>query len=162
VQYDALSGAWWDYQRDRWGRPPDVHYLKHDTGPLVQSQGKPAVVRELKGDRQGRSRLIGDGMSDLAAQGEVDKLVGFGGVVNRSGVKSGADIFITCDSLAPVLALSTSASEKDSLLRSPYAALLQKGLAYIHQGVILFKNDHWQAAVLETQPPARTGQAPPV
>ena len=161
VEYNSLSGAWWDYQRDRWGRRPDVNYLKHDAGPLVRSQGKPAVVEALKGDQPGRSMLIGDGMSDLAAQSAVDKLVGFGGVVARPGVKAGADIFITANSLAPVLALATSAAEKHKLLHSQFADLLQKGLTAVEHDAVLFKHMPWRTAVLDTQPPQPLRRTPP-
>ena len=72
VRFDALSGEWWDFQQDRWGQRPDVDYLTHDAGPLIKSAGKADVVRSLMGERQGKSMLIGDGMSDLAAQPAVD------------------------------------------------------------------------------------------
>ena len=148
VAYDALSGEWWDYQQDRWGERPDVNYLKHYAGPLVQSMGKAEVACALKGDRPGRSMLIGDGMSDLAAKPAVDKLVGFGGVVARPGVVAGADIFITCPTLAPVLPLATSAQEQDQLRHTSYAALLQKGHNLIKQNVVTFKNETWRQAIL--------------
>jgi phosphoserine phosphatase len=148
VAYDTLSGEWWDYQRDQWGQRPDVNYLAHHADPLVQSTGKAEVVRELRGDRPGRSMLIGDGMSDLAAKAEVDKLIGFGGVVTRAGVVLGADIFIACPTLAPILPLVTSYQDQHHLRHTQFAPLLQKGLDLIKQNAITFKNEAWRQAIL--------------
>ena len=39
--------------------------------------------------------MMGDGVSDLEAKGEVDLFIGFGGVVAREPVKVGADAWIT-------------------------------------------------------------------
>lgn len=150
VQYNTLSGEWWDYHKDQWGERPDVNYLKHEIDPLVQSAGKEDVVRRLKGDRTGRSMLIGDGMSDLAARPEVDKLIGFGGVVKRAGVVNGADIFIDTNSLAPILALASSYQEQQKLLQSPYKDTLKKGLDFIASESVSFKKDSWRMALLES------------
>jgi phosphoserine phosphatase len=149
VKFNTLSGAWWDYHRDQWGERPDVNYLKHDESLLVQSTGKADVVRQLKRNLPGRSMLIGDGISDLAAKDEVDKLVGFGGVVARSAVAAGADIFITDKSLAPVLALATSLQERDQLCNTSHEAILQRGLRAITSGTVTFKKETWRQAVLE-------------
>jgi len=149
VAYDTFSGRWWDYQQDQWGQPPDVNYLKHDAGPLIQSSGKAEVIRELKNELRGRSMLIGDGMSDLTAQDEIDRFVGFGGVARRAGVEAEAEVYIKSPSLAPVLALATSSQEHCSLQQSAYAYLLQKGLALIRQQTVIFRKRSWQTAILE-------------
>ena len=148
VSFDFLSGKWWDFQQDRWGQRPDVDYLKHDDGPLIQSHGKADVVQALKRERTGHSMLIGDGMSDLAAKPEVSKVVGFGGVVTRPGVQAEADIFITGESLAPVLPLATSTAERATLQQTEYASLLQQGLDLIRQKTVTFKDQVWLKAVL--------------
>ena len=143
VRYDSLSGQWWDYQRDHWGQRPDVNYLRHDDGPLIQSAGKADVVRGLKGGRLGQSMLVGDGVSDLAARPAVDRFVGFGGVVARSAVRAEADMFITCPSLAPLLPLTLSAAEQRRLRQTCYSPLLQKGLSLIRNGAVIFKDQTW-------------------
>jgi len=148
VIYDHLSGTWWNFQPDRWGQRPDVDYLKHEAGPLVQSTGKADVVYGLKQDHTGRSMLVGDGVSDLAARSAVDKMIGFGGVVTRSKVSAEADIFITCSTLAPVLPLATSHQEQVQLQHTLYAPLLQKGLDLIEQKAVTFKKDAWREAFL--------------
>jgi len=148
IKYNALSGEWWNYVKDHWGNRPDVNYLKHhQDDPLVQSRGKAEVVRRLKRGLPGKSMLIGDGMSDLAARPEVDLLVGFGGVVSRPGVASGADIFISANSLSPALVLATSAQERQTL--SPaHQETLRKGLHLIKKGALSFKSTKWKQAVL--------------
>lgn len=138
VNYNRLSGEWWDYQRDRWGSPPDEKYLDPDKSPLVESQGKADVIRELFNHRPGRSMLVGDGMSDIAAKPVVDIMVGFGGVVVRHGVESQADIFIRSATLAPVLALALSPTERSRLGPSKYQPVLDKGLKSIETGQVIF------------------------
>ncbi len=138
VHYNRLSGQWWDYQQDRWGERPDVEYLDPEETPLIESQGKADVVRELLNDRAGRSMLIGDGMSDLAAHPAVDAVIGFGGVITRQGVVEGADVFIKANSLAPVLPLALSQAEQEIVQNTSQQAVLEKGLALIETGEVIF------------------------
>jgi len=138
VRYNRLSGAWWDYQQDRWGHRPDETYLDSEDTPLIESHGKADVVAEFLRHRAGRSLLVGDGMSDVAARSAVDLLVGFGGVVVRQGVLRAADIFIHCPSLAPVLALALSPAERDQLQNTPFQSVLQAGLACMAGGDVTF------------------------
>ncbi|RME48450.1 MAG: haloacid dehalogenase [Caldilineae bacterium] len=149
VAFDALSGEWWDYRRDRWGERPDVRYLRHEAGPLAQSHGKADVVRRLKGNRPGRSMLIGDGVSDLAARPAVERVVGFGGVVARPAVVARADVFIAANSLAPVLALATARPERQRLAGTPYEETLRKGLHLIADpDAVTFQKEAWRQAIL--------------
>jgi phosphoserine phosphatase len=138
VQYNRLSGRWWDYQQDQWGERPDELYLDSEDTPLIESEGKADVVRNLLADRAGRAMLIGDGMSDIAARPAVDLLAGFGGVVTRQGVVAQADIFIKSPSLAPVVPLATSQQERVKLLNTPHQSLLEKGQALIEAGDVAF------------------------
>jgi phosphoserine phosphatase len=138
LKYNRLSGEWWDYQRDRWGSPPDEEYLDPENSPLVESQGKADVIRELLDHKPGRSMLVGDGMSDVAAKPAVDIMVGFGGVVVRHGVEQGADVFIRSATLAPVLALALSSTERNKLAQSGYQPVLDQGLKSIETGQVIF------------------------
>ncbi len=140
VIYNELSGRWWDYQRDRWGPRPDVEYLDPEETPLIASHGKADVIRELLQGRQGRSMLVGDGVSDLAARPAVTWVVGFGGVVRRERVAAEADAFIQVDSLAPVLPLALSARERPALHGTPYEPVWHKGVALIQAGQVAFKH----------------------
>jgi phosphoserine phosphatase len=140
VQFNRLSGQWWDYQQDRWGQRPDVEYLDPKETPLIKSQGKAAVIKEILANRAGRSMLVGDGMSDLAARPVVDLVVGFGGVVTRQGVADQADVFIKAKSLAPVLPFALSKPEQVRLLKTTSRAVLSKGLNQLAAGEVLFRS----------------------
>jgi phosphoserine phosphatase len=138
VRYNSLSGQWWDYQQDRWGRRPDVEYLDPADTPLIETHGKIQVIQELLGHRSGRAMLIGDGVSDLVARPAVDLMVGFGGVIARDRVAAGADVFIKSNSLAPVLPLALTETERVSLAGSTYEVILNKGTALIEAGEVIF------------------------
>jgi hypothetical protein len=139
VRYNSLSGQWWDYEQDRWGERPDVQDLDPKATPLIQSQGKADVVRELLGERVGRSMLVGDGMSDIAAQPVVDLVVGFGGVITRERVITVAKIFIKANSLAPLMPIALSSQEQATLPGTAHAPILAKGTALIEAGEVYFQ-----------------------
>lgn len=139
VRYNHLSGQWWDYQQDQWGQRPDVLYLKPEETPLIESQGKATVIRELLAGRAGRAMLVGDGMSDIAARPAVDWVVGFGGVVSRRKVAEEADVFIKCATLAPVLPLALPRKAWNQMQTPIHGAVLKKGLALIEAGQVTFK-----------------------
>lgn len=140
VAFDRLAGRWWDYRLDREGFNPDERYLDHDAGPLTETRGKADIVRQLRKGRSGRALLVGDGVSDLMAQPAVDLLVGFGGVVRRERVAAEADVFIDCESLAPVLPLSASPSDCRRCASAGYGPLLGKGLRFIREGAVHFRD----------------------
>ena len=87
------------------------------------------MVRELLGDRFGRSMLIGDGVSDLAARDAVDLFVGYTGVVGRPHVVAESDVLITGDSLAPILLLTLTDGEIEDLSGTEYEAVLNEARA---------------------------------
>jgi phosphoserine phosphatase SerB len=60
--------------------------------PTTRNLGKNEVIREWKAAMlPERVVMIGDGVSDLETKPDVDLFIGFGGVVERSKVKQGAD-----------------------------------------------------------------------
>lgn len=139
LEYDELSGEWWDYLQDQWDQRTDVAYKDSEETPLVQSEGKSDVVREMLGDRRGRSMLIGDGVSDLAARNVVDMFVGFTGVVSRPHVEAESDVLITGNSLAPVLSLALGESERAALSGSVYQGVLEESLARCEAGEVIVR-----------------------
>lgn len=141
VKYNQLSGQWWDYQQDRWGQRPDEEYLDPEETPLIESHGKAEIIRELLNGRLGRSMLVGDGVSDLAAHSAVDLLVGFGGVVTRQSVVDEADVFIKANSQAPILPLALAKSEQEKLLHTSFEAVLNKGLSLVEVGEVTFRSN---------------------
>jgi phosphoserine phosphatase len=83
----------------------DGSYVGYDERyPTTRTGGKPEVIRALKRElRPTRIVMVGDGVSDLEAQPEVDLFVGFGRYVARPKVRANAAAFIT--SLADLPAL---------------------------------------------------------
>jgi phosphoserine phosphatase len=150
VAFDRLAGRWWDYRLDREGFNPDERYLDHDAGPLTETYGKADIVRQLREGHSGKALLVGDGISDLMAQPVVDLLIGFGGVVRRERVAAEADVFIECDSLAPVLPLCASPSDCQRCAQAGYSHLLGKGLRFIREGAITFRNTAMRERILNT------------
>lgn len=66
-----------------------------EEAPTARNGGKPEVIRMLKRDSAPfQSVMVGDGVSDLETNSEVDLFVGFGGVVSREAVKNQATAFI--------------------------------------------------------------------
>jgi phosphoserine phosphatase len=149
VVFNRLAGRWWDYRLDREGINPDEHYLDHDAGPLTETHGKANIVRELREGHAGRALLVGDGVSDLMARPAVDLLVGFGGVVRRERVAAEADVFIECNSLAPILPISVSTSDWQVLARSESQPLLARGLQYIREGAVHFVDATMRDSIVE-------------
>jgi phosphoserine phosphatase len=149
VAFNRLAGRWWDYHLDREGFNPDEHYLDYEAGPLTETHGKADIVHQLRQGRSGRALLVGDGISDLMARPAVDLLVGFGGVVRRERVAAEADVFIECDSLAPILPLSTSPSDCQRCDRMGYGSLLRKGLRLIREEAVHFRDSAMRERILE-------------
>ena len=90
--------------------------------------------------------MIGDGASDLATRPVVDLFVGFGGVVKREKVVNGADIFVSVNSLAPILPLAAGPSGYLRLAHNPYKALFDKGLALAQEAGMTIQNVELEAA----------------
>ncbi len=140
VDYDKLSGDWWISPTQR--MPNQIErYLAFDEGDLTVSDGKANVVKELLGDANGRSLLIGDGNSDLHAKTAVDLFAGFGGVVTREHVLANAPAFIHTKSIAPLLVLATGPAAFRLVKGTPHEAVFVKGLELIQAGAISFKDE---------------------
>lgn len=62
--------------------------------PTTRSGGKPEVIRALKAElRPARVVMVGDGVSDLETQSEVDSFIGFGRYVAREKVRNQSRAF---------------------------------------------------------------------
>lgn len=111
IAFDG-EGRYLDFERD---------------SPLARSGGKPDVIAGWRLARP--SLLVGDGSTDLEARGAVDCFAAFMGVAWREAVAAKADVVLTDATLAPVLALAASREDRGRLLRSEWAALLERGEA---------------------------------
>ncbi len=108
------------------------------------------MIRELLGDRSGRTMLVGDGVSDLVARPAVDLFAGFGGVVTRARVAAEADVYIKANSLAPILPLALSENEQARLVSTAHELVLNKGMTIIRAGEVSFRHNVLQDLFLRT------------
>lgn len=71
-------------------------YISFDNSyPTTYNGGKPEIIRQLKSEfSPEKIVMVGDGVSDLETQSEVDCFIGYGGYTPREKVKAGADHFI--------------------------------------------------------------------
>ena len=112
------------------GFPPEsVDAVPYDTSdpkgaeiaahhPLARKGGKPEVVREickqLEVDPK-RTLLVGDGASDLEAAEVVGLFAGFGGVIERPGIRTAAGVFLEGPGLEAVALLAAGPSRQTDL-----------------------------------------------
>lgn len=63
--------------------------------PTTRNRGKNEIINEWReATMPAKVVMVGDGISDLETQPDVDVMVGFGGVVTREKVKFGADVWV--------------------------------------------------------------------
>ena len=92
--------------------------------PLACTGGKQVVLAGLPPSCRPLC-FVGDGMTDLEAAGEVDRFVGFGGVVRRPEVERAAAHYCHEPRLAPLLRFLLSDQERRQLGEDPRFAALQ-------------------------------------
>lgn len=139
VEYDEFSGDWWLAQTDEFSQRHKP-FLKSRETELEKTHGKAQVIRDMLTGSGGRSVLIGDGASDLAASHTVDLFVGFTGVVEREPVKSGAPMRVTSRSLAPVLAIAAGFDLERRLDSGPFRELAERCYGLIEEGALVFND----------------------
>ena len=144
VEYDTLSGNWWQGQG-----PWREAYLAVQHSVLTESDGKARVIRELLQNQTGRSLLVGDGVSDLLASREVDLFAGFGGVICRDRVASESKVFIQSQSIAPVLLLAAGTAALEYSDDAGVQTLVEKAQA-LTQSAALRWNEVRLAEKFET------------
>ena len=132
TNHDRLSGTWWLP-----GDDSEQAYAGHDASELATADGKAVVIESILGEAGGGSVLIGDGASDLAANGVVDLFIGFGGVSHRDAIKAAADIYVGARSLFPILPL-VGGSAALGAPDSETAAVMQRALDEIDGGAVSF------------------------
>jgi len=163
LEYNELAGDWWRYHEPE-ARAQET-YLDYDEGPLTVSSGKPTIVRELTAQatvagKYGRRMMIGDGASDLATRTEVDLFVGFGGVVARQKVRDAADVFVSVNSLAPILPLAAGAVGYARVVGTAHQAIFDQGIALAASGIAIRPDELRAAWTAAFQTPRATEQAP--
>ena len=140
LEYNELSGEWWRYHEPQ--AQQTQTYLDYNAGPLTVSTGKSKIIRELAGDIPGRRMMIGDGSSDLATKELVDLFVGYGGVVTRTTVETGSDVFIRSTSLAAILPIAAGRAGWQAVRGSNHQAIFRKGIRLaIDRKSVIFRQE---------------------
>ena len=134
ARYDRYGGAWWES-----GSEFDAAVTGYEPCPLSDAGGKATVIRELLADRQGRSLLVGDGITDLHAAEAVDFFVGFGGIRFTERVAAEADAFIHGPDLRPVIALAAGPAAQARLEDPETTTVFADGLAALRAGDVQFR-----------------------
>jgi len=106
------------------------------TSPLVNHDGKRAVIQELK-NRHKHIIHIGDGFNDIVTLDLVTRFIGYGGVAYRKNIAELCQYYISTLSFAPVLPLALTSEEIMALLPDENA-LYQLGLAALNEGKVQF------------------------
>lgn len=96
-----------------------------DDSPLAASGGKARVLAAWNLPRP--ALLVGDGATDREARPAVDAFAAYMGVEFRPAVSEGAEYVLREESLAPVLALASSAADRARLADSEWSGLLDLG-----------------------------------
>jgi len=143
VDYDQLDGEWWQNMTEDLAADSG-RYIGYIEGDLTATEGKANVVRDLLGEQNGRSLLIGDGSSDLRASAAVDLFVGFGGVESRQHVLDEAPVFVHSSSIAPLLVLAAGPAAYRLVKDTPHETVFTHGLKLIQSGAVTFQNGRLQ------------------
>jgi phosphoserine phosphatase len=159
LAFDQLAGRWWETWRYRHAANEDERFMALPPNPLALSRGKAEMVARAAAGRAWRTLLVGDGASDFAARAAVDLFVGYGGVVARPLVAAQAEIYIACESLAPVVALAAGPRAGPRLAGGPHAAVYARGLQLIAENRVQFKDAQRRAAFLDAAHTAGAGPA---
>lgn len=137
VDYNQLSGKWWEADNGAMAE----RYLDYEEGALTVSDGKAQIVKELIGNQNGRSLLIGDGSSDLLAGKAVNLFVGFGGVVARQRVLENSPVFMHSPSISPILALAAGPAAIRQTINTEHENLFRKSLELIKTGALSYTDE---------------------
>ena len=105
------------------------------SSPLVAKGGKSRVVKQIKEDH-GSTVLIGDGSNDIEAMSEVDLFIGYGGAVKRKKVLDASEIYIECNSFAPLIPLLMEESELEQFTKGTSRELIEHGIALLSDSVV--------------------------
>ncbi len=138
AEFDPFEGSWWEASCAR--TKSKARYADHDNGHLTNSTGKAEVITHHV-TSPGRSLLVGDGVSDMAAASAVDLFVGFAGVVDRPAVTEVAPVVITSASLAPVLALALGPEQVKEMIGGPHDEVARACWDLVDGGAIRFNDE---------------------
>lgn len=81
-----------------------------ETCPLIDNQGK-YIIGESLSKKHSNMIAVGDGMNDVSLKPLLHQFIGFGGSFYRENIKRLSDVYITQNSLNPVLKLCLTPGE---------------------------------------------------
>lgn len=105
------------------------------SSPLVKGHGKAKIAKEIT-EKYGKSVLIGDGKNDSEAAGEVELFIGYGGAVRRQNVLEDSEIYIECNSFAPLIPLLMDEKEMKPYRKGEYREVIERGLNLLSDSVV--------------------------
>ena len=105
------------------------------SSPLVAKGGKSRIVKQIK-EEHGSSALIGDGSNDIEAMSIVDLFIGYGGAVKRKKVFDASEIYIECNSFAPLIPLLMEENELEEYTKGSFKELIEHGVALLSDSVV--------------------------
>jgi phosphoserine phosphatase len=108
-----------------------------NTSLLAKKQGKSSIIEQACPTRD-TVLLIGDGLSDLEAEGVVSRFVGFGGHCLRENVQKASEFYIKTPHLYALLPLLLTANEVEKLNQQA-SNLYMKGLTAIQTNQVIMK-----------------------
>jgi phosphoserine phosphatase len=138
IQYDEFSGEWWLAQTGQINRAQP--FLKSNDTELEKTHGKAGVIEKLLAGKHGRSLLVGDGTSDLAASVAVNLFLGYAGTVQRERVMTAAPAVLKCKSLAPIMIIAAGFGVPNAFKDSSHKMLAQKAFDLIDAGALHFND----------------------
>ena len=105
------------------------------TSPLVNKGGKGKISREIT-EQYGGSVLIGDGSNDAEAKSEVELFIGYGGAAKRQKVMDVSEIYIECNSFAPLLPILLGEEELEPFKKGIHRDLIERGINLFQDSVV--------------------------
>jgi len=132
-EYDPLTKKWWS------GGTSKAEFMEYESGELTSTVGKGDVIKSSVHSNH-KKIMFGDGVSDLAAQDEVDLFVAYAGVVDRPAVTENAGVVIESESLASAACLIIGPYRVVEMLNGKHKDLASASLDDVKNGSLFFNN----------------------
>jgi phosphoserine phosphatase len=71
---------------------------------LIENTGKQSIIKKIK-EIYPRLAYVGDGANDLCCISEVERFIGFGGIIYRELIESQSDFYLKSPEMLPLLSL---------------------------------------------------------
>ena len=105
------------------------------SSPLVRKHGKRHISEKIT-ENFGKSVLIGDGTNDMEAAEALELFIGYGGAVKRDKVMNSSDIYVECNSFAPLLKILLDEKELESYKKGVFKELVERGINLYSDSVV--------------------------